>query len=63
MYGNYPCINVFYQNAAILVGIPEWGQCRKSSSQETQEKERLESGSKEILEKLCFHGEMPDEDY
>ena len=39
------------------------GECRKNcglgSSQEIQEKERLESGSKKILEKFCFHGEMP----
>ena len=65
-YGYEPGVHVFYQNAAILVGISKWGECRKScglgSPQETQEKERLESGSKEILDKFCFHGEMLNED-
>ena len=42
-YGNEPGIAVFYQIAVILVGIPEWGDYRKScglgSTQETQGKE------------------------
>ena len=51
-YGNQPSANVFYQTAAILVGIPEWGDIRKScalgSTQETSGNENLESGSEEV---------------
>ena len=74
-YGNEPGIRVFYQTAAILVGIPEWGEYRKScgSAKETSGNESLESESgempakrhcrsKAIIKKLCFHGEMPPVD-
>ena len=66
-YGNHPGI-VFYQIAVILVGIPEWGDYRKSwglgCTQEKQGKESssLASGSTEIIQKFCFHGKMPEED-
>lgn len=63
-YGNEPGIAVFYQIAVILVGIPEWGEYRKSCglgcTRETQEKESC-SLSNKIIQKFCFHGEMPEE--
>ena len=73
-YGNDIGVGVFYQIAAILVGIPEWGEYRKSCAQETSGNESLEPESGEmpakrhcqseaILEKLCFHGEMPPDEW
>ena len=85
-YGNEPGLDAYYQTAAILVGVPEWGEYRKrnctsGSIRATSEDEGLEAGEGEIstkrhctssntqepceaiLKKLCFHGEMPKEDW
>ena len=83
-YGNEPSLEAYYQTAAILVGIPEWGEYRKRSCgiQETSEGsfEGLAAGGERpkkrhcapsstqepceaVLEKFCFHGEMPEEDW
>jgi hypothetical protein len=82
-YGKRLNLEAFYQTAAILVGIPEWGEYRKRSCatgsiQETSGDEGLEVGEEErptkrhcgsssnvkpseaVLNKLCFHGEMPE---
>ena len=48
-YGNDISVEAYYQNAAILIGIPEWGEYRKRSCgiQETSEDEGLEVGEGE----------------
>ena len=65
-YGNNPSIDVFYQTAAILVGIPEWGEHRKRLSNVEEPWSGAGkvpmSQSETIIEKLCFHGEMPTND-
>ena len=55
-------IDVYYQIAVILVGIPEWGDNRKGcgTTQETQGNDSLMSRSEEILDRFCFHGDMPE---
>ena len=62
-YGNEPGIAVFYQIAVILVGIPEWGEYRKSCGLGCPETQGKDSSSldNEIIKKFCFHGEMPAE--
>ena len=66
-YGNNPSIDVFYQTAAILVGIPQWGEQRNNSGGNVQEPGSGSgkvpmSQSETIIKKLCFHGEMPTND-
>ena len=48
-YGNDIGVEAYYQNAAILIGIPEWGEYRKRRCgiQETSEDEGLEAGEGE----------------
>lgn len=72
-YGNEASLALYYQAAAILVGIPEWGEYRRECAsgnihKTLQSRPTLETGEKKsrlddeddsaaILRKLCFHGE------
>ena len=68
-HANEPGVGVYYQIAAILVAVPEWGEYRKGCGlgnpqtplgKESTSETTSSSDSEAIFEKFCFHGKMPN---
>lgn len=72
-YGNEYSLSVYYKTVAILVGIPKWGEYRRSCASGETESHQLkqqqsaeacvddENDSATILKKLCYHDSDDDD--
>ena len=61
-YGNEPSLSSFYQAAAIYVGVPKWGKCRKMLARISEEGKAGNEGEQVIVEEEGNEDDHSNED-